>query len=76
MITAESYDFKFTLAIKNCIFRSIKVGIRTYPEYIIITVEKIRKSLELAVKNSGVNVVYATAEIADENTVYKRIKAE
>lgn len=33
------------------------------------TVEKIRKSLELAVKNSGVNVVYAEAQIKDENTI-------
>ncbi len=33
------------------------------------TVEKIRKSLELAVKNSGVNVVYSEAEIQDDNTI-------
>ena len=33
------------------------------------TVEKIRKSLELAVKNSGVNIVYAKAEIKDKNTI-------
>ena len=33
------------------------------------TVEKIRKSLELAVKNSGVNVVYARAKIIDKNTI-------
>lgn len=33
------------------------------------TVEKIRKSLELAVKNSGVNVVYAEASIRDEKTI-------
>lgn len=33
------------------------------------TVEKIRKSLELAVKNSGVNVVYAEAQIVDKNTI-------
>lgn len=33
------------------------------------TVEKIRKSLEIAVKNSGVNVVYAEAEVQDENTI-------
>lgn len=32
-------------------------------------VEKIRKSLELAVKNSGVNVVYAEAEIIDDSTI-------
>lgn len=31
------------------------------------TVEKIRKSLELAVKNSGVNVVYAEADIKSNN---------
>lgn len=34
------------------------------------TVEKIRKSLELAVKNSGVNVVYAEACAKDENTIF------
>ena len=30
---------------------------------------KIRKSLELAVKNSGVNVIYAEAKIKDKNTI-------
>ena len=34
-----------------------------------LTVEKIRKSLEVAVKNSGVNVVYAEATIFDDNTI-------
>lgn len=33
------------------------------------TVEKIRKSLELAVKNSGVMVIFADADIKDENTI-------
>ncbi|MCQ2754126.1 MAG: NAD(P)/FAD-dependent oxidoreductase [bacterium] len=33
------------------------------------TVSKIRKSLELAVKNSGVNVIYAEADIKDKNTI-------
>ena len=33
------------------------------------TVEKIRKSLELAVKNSGVNVIYAEAKITSNNTI-------
>ena len=33
------------------------------------TVEKIRKSLELAVKNSGVKLVYAEAKIVDEKTI-------
>lgn len=33
------------------------------------TVEKIRKSLELAVKNSGVKIVYAEACIKDKNTI-------
>lgn len=33
------------------------------------TIEKIRKSLELAVKNSGVQVVYANAELKDLNTI-------
>ena len=33
------------------------------------TVEKIRKSLELAVKNSGVDVVYAKAEVKNSNTI-------
>ena len=33
------------------------------------TIEKIRKSLELAVKNSGVNVVYAEACVMDKNTI-------
>ena len=33
------------------------------------TIEKIRKSLELAVKNSGVNVVYAEACVKDKNAI-------
>ena len=33
------------------------------------TVEKIRKSLELAVKNSGVKTVYAEANVKDENII-------
>ena len=33
------------------------------------TIEKIRKSLELAVKNSGVNIVYHEAKIIDSNTI-------
>lgn len=33
------------------------------------TVEKIRKSLELAVKNSGVKTIYAEACIKDKNTI-------
>ncbi len=33
------------------------------------TVEKIRKSLELAVKNSGVKTIYAEAYIKDKNTI-------
>ena len=33
------------------------------------TTERIRKSLELAVKNSGVNVVYAEASVKDEHTI-------
>ena len=33
------------------------------------TIEKIRKSLELAVKNSGVYVVYAEACVKDKNTI-------
>lgn len=33
------------------------------------TVEKLRKSLELAVKNSGVITVYAEAKIKDKNTI-------
>lgn len=33
------------------------------------TVEKIRKSLELAVKNSGAKTIYANAEIKDKNTI-------
>lgn len=33
------------------------------------TVEKVRKSLELAVKNSGVTTVYAEASIKDKNTI-------
>ena len=32
-------------------------------------IEKIRKSLELAVKNSGVNVIYHEAKIIDSNTI-------
>lgn len=34
------------------------------------TVEKIRKSLELAVKNSGVKVIFAEADIKDDNTIF------
>ena len=33
------------------------------------TVEKVRKALELAVKNSGAQVVYEKAEIKDKNTI-------
>ena len=33
------------------------------------TVEKIRKSLELAVKNSGTKIVYAEAKVVDKNTI-------
>ena len=33
------------------------------------TVERIRKSLELAVKNSGVNVIYADACVKDKQTI-------
>ena len=33
------------------------------------TVEKIRKSLELAVKNSGVNVIYSEACVKDKDTI-------
>lgn len=33
------------------------------------TVEKIRKSLELSVKNSGVQTIYAEASIKDKNTI-------
>ena len=33
------------------------------------TVERIRKSLELAVKNSGVNVIYSEACVKDKNTI-------
>lgn len=33
------------------------------------TVERIRKSLELAVKNSGVKVIYASANVKDSNTI-------
>ena len=34
-----------------------------------LTVEKIRKSLELAVKNSGVTVINAKANVIDKNTI-------
>ena len=34
-----------------------------------ITIEKIRKGLELAVKNSGVKVVYSEAILKDKNTI-------
>lgn len=33
------------------------------------TVEKIRKSLELAVKDSGVNIVYSQAKVINKNTI-------
>ncbi len=33
------------------------------------TVEKIRKSLELAVKNAGVNVIYGEASVLDDTTI-------
>lgn len=33
------------------------------------TIEKIRKSLELAVKNSGVTIVYAEATVKNKNTI-------
>ena len=33
------------------------------------TVDKVRKALELAVKNSGAEVVYSEAQIKDKNTI-------
>ena len=33
------------------------------------TVERLRRSIELAVKNSGVSIVYAEAQIEDKNTI-------
>ena len=33
------------------------------------TTERLRKSLELAVKNSGVNIIFSNAEIKDKNTI-------
>ena len=38
------------------------------------TVERIRKSLELAVKNAGVNIVYANAEIKNKSNSEKTQK--
>lgn len=58
----KSQDFGIELEIKSFDFSKVA-------EKRDKTVEKIRKALELAVKNSGVNIVYANAEIKDEKTV-------
>ena len=58
----SSVDFGLEIEVKSFDFSKIA-------EKRDKTVEKIRKSLELAVKNSGVTVVYAKAEVKNSQTI-------
>lgn len=58
----KSQDYGFELDIKSFDFAKIA-------EKRDKTVEKIRKSLELAVKNSGVTLINAEAKVANPNTI-------
>ena len=60
--TLESSNMGLDIEIKNFDFSKVA-------EKRDLTVEKIRKSLELAVKNSGANVVYAKANVVNKNTI-------
>ena len=60
--TIESSNIGLDIEVKN--FDFSKIASKRD-----LIVEKIRKSLELAVKNSGVNIIYATAEIVDDTTI-------
>ncbi len=59
----SSADFGLNIEIKSFDFSKIA-------EKRDKTVEKIRKSLELAVKNSGVNIIYAKAEVKNSQTIF------
>ena len=60
--TKDVAKFGIDLEVKSFDFSKVA-------EYRDTTVLKIRKALELAVKNSGVNVVYAEAFVKDANTI-------
>lgn len=60
--TLDASKYGLDLEIKNFDFSKIA-------EKRDLTVEKIRKGLELAVKNSGVNIVYAEASIKNNSTI-------
>ena len=49
---------------------NIKFDFSKVVEKKVQTVEKVRKSLELAVKNSGVKTIYSEACVKDKNTVF------
>ena len=55
-------DFGFELEIKSFNFSKIAQKRDS-------VIEKIRKNLELAIKNSGIHIVYAEAKIIDKNTI-------
>ena len=59
----NSSKYGLDIEIKNFDFSKIA-------EYRDNTVVKIRKGLELAVKNSGVNVVYAEAKVTENKTIF------
>ena len=61
-ITQKSSEIGLDLAVKNFDFAKVA-------EKRDKTVEKIRKSLELAVKNSGAKVIYEKAVVKDCNTI-------
>ena len=58
----NSQNIGLTLDVKSFDFQKVVEKKNT-------TVERLRRSLELAVKNSGVNIVYAEAQIEDKNTI-------
>ena len=60
--TLNAADYGFDIEIKSFDFSKVA-------QKRDLTVEKVRKSLELAVKNSGVEVIYAEASVIDEKTI-------
>ena len=60
--TAAASDIGLDITINNFDFSKIA-------EKRDATVQKLRKSLELAVKNSGVNIIYSHADVKDKNTI-------
>lgn len=60
--TINAADYGFDIEVKSFDFSKVA-------QKRDLTVEKVRKSLELAVKNSGVEVIYAEASVIDEKTI-------